>query len=287
MVDICIIGGGASGMTAAISAAEENQQLDILILEKKNQLGKKILASGNGKCNLSNVRCENYKDTLDFFASVGVMTRTDSEGRIYPYTEEARAVRDALEQRLRSLDVKVETSAEVASVEYDGVFHIELKNKTVEARKVLVACGGKAGADFGSTGDGFRFAKRLGHQVHKPVPVLTAVELADDVSRLAGIRVKGEVSLYFREEQIFSEKGEIQFTSTGISGICVFNLSRFLLIPEGKGLEDGFSDYRIDIDFFPEEEDLLPILEQRKACGFEGSRLLQFSGQKADWRDRF
>ncbi|MFQ9892157.1 MAG: NAD(P)/FAD-dependent oxidoreductase [Emergencia sp.] len=276
MVDICIIGGGASGMTAAISAAEENQQLDILILEKKNQLGKKILASGNGKCNLSNVRCENYKDTLDFFASVGVMTRTDSEGRIYPYTEEARAVRDALEQRLRSLDVKVETSAEVASVEYDGVFHIELKNKTVEARKVLVACGGKAGADFGSTGDGFRFAKRLGHQVHKPVPVLTAVELADDVSRLAGIRVKGEVSLYFREEQIFSEKGEIQFTSTGISGICVFNLSRFLLIPEGKGLEDGFSDYRIDIDFFPEEEDLLPILEQRKACGFEGSRLLQF-----------
>lgn len=263
-------------MAAAISAVEENPRLEILLLEKKNQLGKKILASGNGKCNLSNVGCENYRSTLDFFAGLGIMTRMDSEGRIYPYTEEARAVRDALEQRLRALGVRTETSAEVDAITYDGIFRIELKNKIIEAKKVLLACGGKAGADFGSTGDGFRFARGFGHQVNKPVPVLTAVELKEDVSRLAGIRVKGRVSLYFREEEIFSEQGEIQFTATGISGICVFNLSRFLLIPDGKGLEDGFDDYRISIDFFPEEETLLPLLEQRKAIGFAEDKLLQF-----------
>ena len=113
MIDICIVGGGAAGMTAAIHAKEANPALHVCIIEKKNQLGKKILASGNGKCNLSNLACEKVDETLDFFRRLGVITRADSEGRLYPYTEESRAVQEALKYRMKQLGVEIRTSAEV------------------------------------------------------------------------------------------------------------------------------------------------------------------------------
>lgn len=275
-MDICIVGGGASGMTAAIYAKEANPGLDILILEKKNQMGKKILASGNGKCNLSNVNCENVQQTLDFFGRLGVYTRTDSEGRIYPYTEESRAVLDALKNRIDQLGIQVRTSAEVLEIEKKKEFILHLNTGTIQAKKVLIACGGKAGPQFGTTGDGYRLAKAFGHRVEKPVPVLTAVEVKENMEKLAGIRVKGAVSLSYKDEIIFEEKGEIQFTKTGISGICVFNLSRYLLIPEGKTFADGFDDYEIFIDFFPEEAEMLSLLEQRQSMGFTGEKLLEY-----------
>lgn len=276
MMDICIVGGGAAGMTAAIHAKEANPELDILILEKKNQLGKKILASGNGKCNLSNVKCKHVQQTLNFFSRLGVYTRTDSEGRIYPYTEESRAVLDALKNRIDQLGIQVRTSAEVLEIEKKESFILHLNTGAVHAKKVLIACGGKAGSQFGTTGDGYRLAKAFGHRVEKPVPVLTAVEVKENMEKLAGIRVKGAVSLSFKDEIIFEEKGEIQFTKTGISGICVFNLSRYLLIPEGKTFAEGFDDYEIFIDFFPEETELLTLLEERENHGFTGENLLEY-----------
>jgi len=276
MMDICIIGGGAAGMTAAIHAKETNPLLDILILEKKNQLGKKILASGNGKCNLSNVRCENVQQTLDFFSRLGVITRTDSEGRIYPYTEESRAILDALKNRIEQLGIQVRTSAEVLEIEKKKDFILHLNTGEIHAKKVLIACGGKAGSQFGTTGDGYRLAKAFGHRVEKPIPVLTAVDVKESMEKLAGIRVKAMVSLSYQDEIIFEEKGEIQFTKTGISGICVFNLSRYLLIPDGKTFQDGFDDYEIFIDFFPEETEMLTLLEQREKLGFTGERLLEY-----------
>ena len=279
MIDICIIGGGAAGMTAAICAKEANPPLDVLLLEKKNQLGKKLLATGNGKCNLSNQACDGCGETLNFFGRMGLLTRTDSAGRIYPYTEEARAVQGALAARLQQLDVRVDTSSEVISVEKDGdAFHIRLANRELTAKKVLIACGGKAGPSYGSTGDGFRFARGLGHSVEKLIPVLTAVDVKEDMERLAGIRAKAAVSLWYADKEIFREAGEIQFTKTGISGICVFNLSRYLLIPAGRGLEDGFDDYGITVDFFPDVEltELEALLERRQASGFDGERLLQY-----------
>lgn len=277
MVDICIIGGGAAGMTAAICAKEENPKRDVLIIEKKSQMGKKILASGNGKCNLSNVKCDRLEETLAFFRHLGVMTRTDSEGRLYPYTEEARSVRDALEQKIKALGIRVVTDSEAQTVEHSGGhFVIQMGNQVIEAEKVLIACGGKAGPKLGSTGDGFRFARKLGHTVNKLIPVLTAADVKEDVTRLAGIRAKAALSLTFRGEEIFREEGEVQFTQTGISGICVFNMSRFLLIPEGCSWEEGFEQYKILIDFFPDRDDLAELLQERKAEGFEEEKLLQF-----------
>lgn len=280
MTDICIIGGGAAGMAAAISAKEENPKLDVLIIEKKNQMGKKILASGNGKCNLSNLSCPGCEDTLEFFEKLGVLTRSDSEGRLYPYTEDARTVRDALERAVKALGVHVITDAEVETVERaeEGHFVLHMGHKVVEAEKVLIACGGKAGPKLGSTGDGFRFARKLGHKVSKLIPVLSAVDVQEDVERLSGIRAKGAVALKFQGQTKFHEAGEVQFTKTGISGICVFNLSRYLLIPEGYSWEDGFAQYQILIDFFPEmsQTELSVLLDRREEQGFDGEHLLQF-----------
>lgn len=276
MIDICIIGGGAAGMAAAICAKETDPSLDVLLLEKKNQLGKKILATGNGRCNLSNKECPGSGATQAFFHHLGLLTRTDSTGRMYPYTEEARAVQTALAGGLKRAGVRVETSAEVIAVDREGKhFRISLANGDFTARKVLIASGGKAGPVYGSTGDGFRFARRLGHRVTRLIPVLTAIEVKEDVGRLAGIRAKAAVSLEYGGEPLLKENGEVQFTGTGISGICVFNLSRYLLVPEGKTLADGFDDYRILIDFFPQWDDLEAFLRERQAMGFSGSQLLQ------------
>ncbi|MBR3755537.1 MAG: aminoacetone oxidase family FAD-binding enzyme [Firmicutes bacterium] len=287
MIDICIVGGGAAGMTAAIYAKEANPALRVCIIEKKNQLGKKILASGNGKCNLSNLACEKVDETLLFFQSLGVITRADSEGRLYPYTEESRAVQEALRHKLNQLGVEIRTSMEVLEIEKRQHFVLHLKNGSIEANRVLVACGGKAGPQFGTTGDGYRWAKAFGHKVEKPIPVLTAVDLKENVERLAGIRVKASVALHFKNREIFCEKGEVQFTKTGISGICIFNLSRYLLIPEGRSFVDGFDDYRIYVDFFPdmEKDAVEELLHQRQAMGFNGETLLEYlvRGPVADW----
>ena len=280
MIDICIVGGGAAGMTAAIYAKESRPDLKILIIEKKNQMGKKILASGNGKCNLSNAACQKVGETLEFFEHLGVLTRTDREGRLYPYTEESRAVLDALKNRIHQLGIEVRTAAEVLEIEKKKDFVVHLKNGQVEAKKVLIACGGKAGPQFGTTGDGYRWAKAFGHQVKKPIPVLTAVDVKEDMTAMAGIRAKGQVSLRYKDEEIFREKGEIQFTKTGLSGICIFNLSRYLLIPDDRTFAEGFDDYEIIIDFFPEMEDLTDLLRKRESLGFLREGVLEYLVQR-------
>lgn len=290
MFDICVIGGGAAGMTAAIIAKENNCQLNICIAEKKQDLGKKLLATGNGKCNISNINCENYLKTLDFFSSIGVITRTDDAGRIYPYTEEARAVVEALSSRIKTLGIKVIRNCTVLNIAKKENFVVKLetlsvsekkaqpKIQNVEAKKILIATGGKAGPEFGCSGDGYKFARIFGHTINKATPILTAVETVEDFSKFAGIRAKGKVSLIkvigelipqSTTEQaaaanvIFAEEGEIQFTKDGLSGICVFNLTRHIEIENGKTLEDGLREYKISVDFLP-DIDIKDLLEQRK-----------------------
>lgn len=280
MIDICIIGGGAAGLTAAITAKEANPDLKVIIVEKKNQVGKKILITGNGKCNITNVACKGYEETVRFFSGLGILTRVDKSGRVYPYTEEARAVRDALLTKARELGVEICLSSEAVSVSRQKNFLVDIGNRVLESRKVLIATGGKSAPQCGSTGDGYRFARAFGHKVNKLIPVLTAIEVKEDVKSLAGIRVKAAVALMYKDKEIFREEGEIQFTATGISGICVFNMSRFMLLPEGQKPDGGFDDYSIIIDFFPGEERLEEILRDRIRSGFDGDRMLQFMVKK-------
>lgn len=255
MLKLCIIGGGASALAAAVTAAKENPGLSICILEKKECLGKKLAATGNGKCNLSNRACREAEQILSFFSSIGILTRTDEQGRIYPYSQQARDVVYSLEHQVRERKLQVRTNCHVTGLERTGQgFTVLYEGGTLKAQKVLLAAGGKAGPQFGTSGDGYAMAKSMGHTVTRLAPVLTGVEIEQELSDLKGVRVRGAVSLYEDGRRVFSEKGEIQFNEDSISGICVLNLSRFLRLREGESFSRGMSRFQAAGDFMPDME---------------------------------
>jgi predicted Rossmann fold flavoprotein len=254
--DICIIGGGAAGMTAAIAAASEDSTAEIVLLEKKEKLGKKLYATGNGRCNLSNMACRKVESVLGFFDSIGITTMADEEGRVYPRSQSAADVVFALESAVKGAGVRVIGDMAVSGVVMQpGAYPFSLGG--IEARKLIIACGGKAGPQYGCSGDGFKLARALGHSVNRPYPVLTGME-TEGTSELKGVRARGTAILQRKGVTVAEESGEIQFNDYGVSGICVMDLSRFLTLDE----ETSFSDYNLRLVLGP--EDSASILDQRR-----------------------
>lgn len=307
-------------MMAAISAADNHPGADIVIVEKNSVPGKKLSATGNGRCNLSNSSCPHHLFVLERFQKLGLFTRTDGSGRIYPYSEDAADVVRIMVSAMKKRKITVMYDTPVTGISKAGdTFNVRLrKNETsLSARNVLIAAGGKAGAQFGTTGDGAKLARSMGHTVSRLAPSLTAIETREDLKALAGVRAKCSISLYrslqycndslksslqdgidsLRRspqdgvsalkssltasverrgsagnaeipappaplELIRKETGEIQFTPYGISGICVFNLSKYMSIPNGKTLKNGFDDYELQIDFLPEIDDVSSLLAE-------------------------
>ena len=262
MAGICIIGGGASGIAAAIAARMMNPDIPVCILEKSGKIGRKLLATGNGRCNFTNMACENSREILDFFKTIGISAREEEHGRVYPYSGRAKDILDAFELYLNLHNVKVITGFNVESLNFnsDGMFIAVCGELEVSAAKVLLATGGKAGPQFGCSGDGYRMAKAAGHTVTKIIPVLSPVECAGDFSGIDGIRVKASVSIIKKGEVLHTENGEVQFAGYGLSGVCVFNLSRYI-----KLAGDAFTDFEISVDLIPElgQGDLEAELEAR------------------------
>ena len=268
MIDICIIGGGASGIIAAISARMENPHATIHILEKNDKLGKKLLATGNGRCNFSNTACASSNEILKFFNTLGIKPRVEEQGRIYPYSGQAQDVLNAFEAYLNMHDIKIHTGFVVENLIVNSDDHIEIIGiaKKLSAKNVLIATGGKAGPQFGCIGDGYKIARVLGHTVTKTIPALSPIECEGNFDKLKGIRAKALVKLlnnnmshasennetlvFERDKVIASEIGEVQFTDYGLSGICIFNLSRDIKL--GDDETSNFSDYMIAVDLLPE-----------------------------------
>lgn len=265
---VAVAGGGASGMMAAIAAAMVLPGREIVLLEKNGELGKKLLATGNGRCNLSHRDCRysdygpggsltvrqifskmNVVDTTALFEEIGLMTRDDEEGRRYPYSEQASTVRDLLEQEIRFLGIEVRSGDRIATAATrNGAagFRIETDSGVeIAADALVLATGGKAGGQFGSTGDGYGFAKAFGHSLVRPRPALVPL-VAKDWSHgdLKGVRAKGAARLEVNGRFLAECRGEIQFTAFGLSGICLFDLSRFLDPEE--------TDAVVRIDLFPD-----------------------------------
>jgi predicted Rossmann fold flavoprotein len=270
--DICILGGGASGLVAAIKAGEVGGA-SILILEKNRVFGHKVAASGNGRCNLSNKEAVGWPETRIFFESIGVFTKTDSEGRVYPMSESGVDVSHALVRACKKSGVELIAEAEVKKVRVqrssngENQFIIYINDsRQFTCRRLLMAMGGKAAPRLGTCGDGYRIARELGHRINRTFPILTGIETEEDMEmlNLAGLREKAEVSLYRSGNMIFSEKGEVQFYKEGLSGICIFNMTRYMDIEGERSINDGFSDFEISIDFAPDwtyEEAERKILE--------------------------
>ena len=262
--DVCIIGGGAAGLAAAVSI---DRSLKTCILEKNPIPGRKLLATGGGRCNLTNAACASSRKTLDFFASIGLETRLEEEGRYYPYSGRASDVVKILADRADEAGRDLYLNCEVRSIQkQDGRFLIRAEEKSArggardavpvsfDCGRVLLACGGKAGPQYGTTGDGYRLASSLGHSVNRVYPILTAVECGN-MEDLKGIRARGKVTLKKDGVPLASETGEIQFTGDGISGICVFNLTPLIRAGEGETLQEALGRFEVCLDLAPDLTD--------------------------------
>lgn len=260
LYDVCIIGAGASGLMTANVILRYKPDCKILIIESKDKPGRKIAASGNGKCNLSNIRSDGWSETSAFFEYLGVLTKPDREGRIYPYSEYAPDIVEALIAKLGKADFLL--SGRATGVDnIDGIFHISAEHAIrgekpramkLRSRRLVLACGGTASPQLGTCGDGFALAKQLAHEVREPVPALCGVRTEQNMKKLglAGVRQKAQVSLEHKGNLLMSESGELQFTDYGLSGICIFNLTRGIRYEDA--LHKKFDGYRIKVDFMPE-----------------------------------
>ncbi|MBS7008048.1 NAD(P)/FAD-dependent oxidoreductase [Anaerostipes sp.] len=245
--DVIIAGGGASGMTAAITAAHRG--CSVLVLERMDKLGKKILATGNGRCNLTNSFLDQdcyrgekpgfpysmleefgAEQTLDFFQSMGMLA-SDVEGYYYPASMQAATVVDTLAGRMKSLGIDVKTGAEVEEIKkVRETFHVKCGKDRYQGRNIILAAGGMAQEKLGSNGSGYRLAKSLGHTVTDLFPALVALESSEPFFKhLAGVRNVCSLSVYVNGQKTVSQEGEVQFTKYGISGIPVFQVSRYAI----------------------------------------------------------
>ncbi|MCL1809821.1 MAG: aminoacetone oxidase family FAD-binding enzyme [Clostridiales bacterium] len=271
---ICIVGGGASGMAAAAAACMENPGVLVCIVEKKGKLGSKLLATGNGRCNFTNTACSSSVEVLDFFRRLGVKAREEEQGRVYPYSGRSEDVLAAFESYLSShgVETALDFAVERISVNSRGGFAVSGGQREITAGKVLIATGGKAGPQFGCSGDGYRLARGLGHTATTLAPALAPVECEGDFEKLKGTRAKAAVSLLKKGEVLETEKGEVQFAEYGLSGVCVFNLSRHIRL-----LGCGFSDYELAVDFMPEvskDETVFELRYRRDRLGLPLSNML-------------
>ncbi|QUI23524.1 NAD(P)/FAD-dependent oxidoreductase [Vallitalea pronyensis] len=243
---IIIIGGGASGLMAAIVAARRGAK--VTLLERKDRVGKKILATGNGRCNMTNVHCTykcfhgghhtfiegilkafNVTDTMSFFQELGIHPTITASGKVYPRSLQAGSVLDVLRHEVERLKVTVLCDEEVIKIEQNKQFVVYTKqNNKYYGHKIILATGGKSTPDLGSNGTGYELAKAMGHTVIRPIPSL--VQLKSDapfLKQLKGVKITGKASILDERDHILREEyGEILFTDYGVSGPPILQVSR-------------------------------------------------------------
>lgn len=242
---IAVIGGGPSGIMAAITASKSGAL--VTLFEATNRIGNKILLTGNGKCNFSNLYlddscyyCKNktfLNEILDkfssndckiFFEELGMLVK-NKNGYLYPLGEQASIVLDVLRMELKRHDVCILTESKVIRlIKEKNIFKLEIENGAEYCfDKVIICTGGRSYSKTGSDGNGYKLAKKMGHHIFPTVPALVQLVGCDDFYKtVAGVRSEGNVTLYVDGKFIKTERGEIQFTDYGISGIPIFQLSR-------------------------------------------------------------
>ena len=278
MPNILILGGGAAGLAAGLAAAQSAPRAQVVVLERSPRPGKKLLATGNGRCNLDNtgiaperyftadpaallplLDAVNAADPLGWFRALGLYTRTDEAGRIYPYSNQAADVLALLEHHLAQHHVQLRTGCTVRTLSqsrsgYAVQFETaEGSTETLRADAVICAMGGAAGPQFGTDGFGPRFAAQCGGALAPLYPCLTALQCAKPDKRLAGIRAKAHAALYSGSTLLADYRGEVQFTDYGLSGICIMDLTRHLT--------PAVKSPAVELDLFPDvAEDALSVL---------------------------
>lgn len=258
-----IIGAGASGMAAAL-AASENPDVQVELFERQSRVGKKLSATGNGRCNLTNrnASAEHYygqsprfaehalsvmnaDDTVGWFESMGLFTVTEASGKVYPYSDQANSVVDVLRFALERPNVRLRAGFEVQKIRRnDDGFTVESAEERVFCDKLIVACGGLAGTKLGGSMSGYKLLGKLGHKSTKLRPAL--VQIKSDwsgVAALKGVRANCHVQILHNDAIYAQSTGEIQFTDYGISGPVIFEVSRDVCAAPGN--------WSAQLDFLP------------------------------------
>ena len=285
---IGIIGGGASGMAAALAAAEkENAQ--VILLERQARVGRKLQATGNGRCNLTNLHAGEGgyhgeeasfadfaigrfgpEETLSWFRSLGLFTVTEESGRVYPYSDQANSVLDVLRFALEKPNIQVKLGFEVEKVKKTAAgFRVESKEEILECDKLIIACGGLAGTKLGGTMSGYKLLRSFGHKCTKLRPTLVQLKSGwNGISALKGVRANCHAAIFHNGELHSQSTGEIQFTEYGVSGPVIFEISRDAC--------QGSGNWVCKLDFLPEvgKEMLQAELLRRKKTSLPVSELL-------------
>lgn len=252
---IVIIGGGASGLMAAIMAARRGAQ--VTIIEHKDRVGKKILMTGNGRCNLTNmndIRNKYYGEDLDsiyriienfdarkvraFFEEIGLYTKEKKDGGVYPVSEQASGVLDVLRTECAHLHIQSWTECDVVNiqptedggiVEYKRKIDDQLQKGKLKYDALILATGGKAAPVSGSDGSGYQLVKKIGHSLITPLPALVQLRCDGNYFKMvSGVRAQAKLQVYVNQKYCVQEEGELQITDYGISGIPVFQFSRII-----------------------------------------------------------
>ncbi|ABR47536.1 HI0933 family protein [Alkaliphilus metalliredigens QYMF] len=262
---ILVIGGGAAGMIASIAATRQGAQ--VIILEKMNRVGKKILATGNGRCNLTNIHTDlihfhgnnvqfirsvlgqfSVEETINFFEYLGIAHKVE-EGKVYPFSDQAASVLDVLRYEMNQLGVKEHCDAEVREIHATKQgFTLALSNgKQIKGDRIIVTTGGKASPQLGSNGSGYDLVKPFGHLLIPPFPALVQLNLkAHFLKALKGVKFNGLAEVNSNNKSLRREEGEILFTDYGISGPPILQLSR----KAGEVLQNKEKPW-IQLDLFP------------------------------------
>ncbi len=244
--DVIIIGGGAAGMMAAITAAEKGSR--VLLLERNPRVGKKILVTGNGRCNFANINTDityyhgqNPKfalgaltqfgtaDTINFFEQLGIVHKVEELGKVFPMSDQASSVLDVLRYKLAALNVEINQDAFVAEIKkQQNIFLATLANKEIfKGRRVVLATGGKAMPATGSDGNGYNLAQQLGHSVVPPFPGLVQLKLVGDFfKQIQGVKFLGTAEILSENKSLARDRGDLLFANYGISGPPILQLSR-------------------------------------------------------------
>lgn len=249
--DVIVVGGGPAGMMAGGRAAEKGAK--VILIEKNETLGKKLLITGGGRCNLTNFEFDirkflkkfkddgkflfsvfsqwSVKETLEFFHAKGMATKVEKELRVFPISDSAQSVLDVLAEYMRKHGVMVLSNSSVIEIEREGsaLVGVRLKNKKIiRGRSIIIATGGISRPETGSTGDGYLWLKNIGHTIIKPVPSLVPVAVKDLwAKRLAGVSLADvKITVFQNNKKQNVSKGNILFTHVGVSGPVILNMSK-------------------------------------------------------------
>ena len=308
---IGIIGAGASGMAAAIEAAK-NDNVQVVLMERQARVGKKLSATGNGRCNLTNLHAQeggfhgddrgfsscaldkfNVTSTLEWFRDLGLYTVAEDSGRVYPYSDQAGSVVDVLRFALDKPNIQLLTGFEVTKVrKIDSGFRVDSQEETVFCDRLIIACGGLAGTKLGGSMFGYRFLRGFGHTCTKLRPTLVQLKSGwSGCAALKGVRANCHAAIYHNDTLHSESTGELQLTEQGLSGPVIFEISRDACM--------GGGDWCCRLDFLPDmdEKQLFAELQRRKETTWNAEDLLtglihnrlgrvltQWAGIKATWK---